>query len=109
MRDPVTIAYKDIPGFPRSTVQGHAGQFVIGYIHEVLVVCMQGRFHFYEGYDIGTVSIEHQHINQHAIIVLALVAYMICYNYRERVRRLQSCILLAQSYVNFTREIILCA
>ncbi|XP_065352093.1 purine nucleoside phosphorylase-like [Cloeon dipterum] len=54
VKDPVTIAYKDIPGFPRSTVQGHAGQFVIGYIHDVLVVCMQGRFHFYEGYDIGT-------------------------------------------------------
>ncbi|XP_059489169.1 purine nucleoside phosphorylase-like [Neocloeon triangulifer] len=54
VKEAVTIAYKDIPGFPRSTVQGHAGQFVIGYINEVLVVCMQGRFHFYEGYDIGT-------------------------------------------------------
>lgn len=67
MREPVTVAYKDIPGFPRSTVIGHAGQFVIGYIHDVLVICMQGRFHFYEGYDIGTVSKK-----QHTILFYAM-------------------------------------
>lgn len=38
--------YKDIPHFPRSTVEGHKGRFVI----TNSVICMQGRFHFYEGY-----------------------------------------------------------
>ncbi len=45
-----TIDYHDIEGFPVSTVSGHAGRFIFGYIGEVPVVCMQGRVHFYEGY-----------------------------------------------------------
>ncbi len=44
------INYKDIPGFPVSTVPGHAGRLVFGRKHGVDVVCMQGRFHCYEGY-----------------------------------------------------------
>lgn len=44
------IPYKDIPGFPVSTVPGHAGQLVFGQRHGVNIVCMQGRFHCYEGY-----------------------------------------------------------
>lgn len=43
------IAYKDIPGFPPSSVAGHAAQLVFGLIGEKKVVAMQGRFHFYEG------------------------------------------------------------
>ncbi len=45
-----TIPYADIPGFPLSTVPGHAGRLVFGRRHGVEVVCMQGRFHCYEGY-----------------------------------------------------------
>lgn len=45
-----TIAYTDIEDFPVSTVSGHAGRFIFGYIEEVPVVCMQGRVHYYEGY-----------------------------------------------------------
>lgn len=44
------IPYGDIPGFPVSTVQGHAGRFLFGYIGNVPVVLMKGRVHFYEGY-----------------------------------------------------------
>lgn len=44
------IEYAAIPGFPVSTVQGHAGRLVFGKKHGVSVVCMQGRFHCYEGY-----------------------------------------------------------
>lgn len=44
------ISYNDIPGFPVSTVQGHSGRFVFGYIGEVPVVLMKGRVHYYEGY-----------------------------------------------------------
>ena len=45
-----TINYTEIEGFPTSTVAGHKGRFVFGYVNEVPVVIMQGRVHFYEGY-----------------------------------------------------------
>ncbi len=45
-----TIDYTEIEGFPTSTVAGHKGRFVFGYVGEVPVVIMQGRVHFYEGY-----------------------------------------------------------
>ena len=49
------LPYSEIEGFPVSTVPGHAGRFVFGYVGEVPVVCMKGRVHFYEGYDISDV------------------------------------------------------
>ena len=49
------IAYQDIEGFPVSTVPGHAGKFIFGYVGEVPVVCMKGRVHYYEGYPISDV------------------------------------------------------
>lgn len=45
----VNIPYQDIPGFPISSVHGHAGQLVFGTIHGVDIVCLQGRAHAYEG------------------------------------------------------------
>lgn len=45
-----TIEYTDIKGFPVSTVKGHKGRFVFGYVGETPVVIMQGRVHYYEGY-----------------------------------------------------------
>ena len=49
------VAYSDIPGFPISTVPGHAGKFIFGVLDGVNVVCMQGRVHYYEGYSIDDV------------------------------------------------------
>lgn len=49
------ISYAEIDGFPVSTVPGHAGKFIFGRIGDVPVVCMKGRVHFYEGYDISDV------------------------------------------------------
>lgn len=46
----VAVDYHEIEGFPVSTVPGHAGRFVFGYVGDVPVVCMQGRVHYYEGY-----------------------------------------------------------
>lgn len=51
-----TIPYSEIPNFPVSTVQGHKGALVFGKIRNKSVVAMQGRFHFYEGYDMKTVT-----------------------------------------------------
>ena len=49
------VDYKDIEGFPVSTVPGHQGRFVFGHVRGVPVIAMQGRVHFYEGYDISDV------------------------------------------------------
>jgi purine-nucleoside phosphorylase len=54
--EPVGIPYEEIPGFMRSTAQGHAGRLVIGKVEEVPVVAMQGRVHFYEGYSLEEVT-----------------------------------------------------
>ncbi|MGN1149036.1 MAG: purine-nucleoside phosphorylase [Lachnospiraceae bacterium] len=49
------LSYSEIDGFPVSTVPGHAGKFIFGYLGDVPVVCMKGRVHFYEGYDMTDV------------------------------------------------------
>lgn len=49
------ISYSEIDGFPVSTVPGHAGEFIFGILGDVNVVCMKGRVHYYEGYDISDV------------------------------------------------------
>lgn len=50
------LPYDEIEDFPVSTVPGHAGQFVYGHLHGKRVLCMQGRFHFYEGYSMAQLS-----------------------------------------------------
>ena len=49
------LSYGEIEGMPVSTVLGHAGKFIFGYIGETKVVCMQGRVHYYEGYPVTDV------------------------------------------------------
>ena len=56
MADAVAISYADLPGFPISTVHGHAGELVLGTLGGVPVACMKGRGHFYEGYGPGVMT-----------------------------------------------------
>jgi purine-nucleoside phosphorylase len=49
------LPYEEIPHFPVSTVEGHSGKLIFGYIHNKPVIVMQGRFHFYEGYSMNQV------------------------------------------------------
>jgi purine-nucleoside phosphorylase len=51
LEDPVRVPYREIEGFPRSTVPGHAGNFVVGTLEGRRVGMAQGRFHLYEGYE----------------------------------------------------------
>ena len=53
---PVSISFDALPGFPISTVHGHAGELVLGTLSGVPVVCMKGRGHFYEGYGMGVMT-----------------------------------------------------
>ncbi len=50
-----SVSYEELPGFPVSTVDGHKGRFVFGYIGKTPVVIMQGRVHYYEGYSMEEV------------------------------------------------------
>lgn len=56
IENPVAFDYSDIPHFPVSTVEGHAGKLVIGELNGKSVVAMQGRFHYYEGYPVQDVT-----------------------------------------------------
>jgi len=51
------IAFGDLPGWPRSTVQGHIGRLVIGQLEEKDVLVMQGRIHYYEGYSMAEATL----------------------------------------------------
>jgi purine-nucleoside phosphorylase len=57
LENAVRVPYEDIPGFARSTVEGHAGQLVLGEIDGIGVAVQQGRFHYYEGYDMQQVML----------------------------------------------------
>ena len=57
LEDTVKLPYSEIPGFPRSTVAGHAGMWCCGTLYGKRVVMMQGRFHYYEGYGMKDVTL----------------------------------------------------
>ncbi|KAL4648912.1 purine nucleoside phosphorylase-like isoform X2 [Arapaima gigas] len=56
LQNPDSFPYSDIPGFPESTVPGHAGRLVFGELKGKTCVCMQGRFHMYEGHPLCKVT-----------------------------------------------------
>ena len=57
IEDRITIPYTEIPCFPVSTVIGHKGNFICGYLGGKCILAMQGRFHYYEGYDMATLTL----------------------------------------------------
>ncbi len=67
-----TVPYADIPDFPRSTVEGHAGQWVAGRVAGQPVLCMQGRFHFYEGYGMDQLALPVRIMRELGVEILIL-------------------------------------
>lgn len=57
LEQPTKIPFDQIPGFPVSTVEGHAGQLVLGMLEGKQVLALQGRFHYYEGYPLEQVTL----------------------------------------------------
>ena len=51
------ISYNDMPGFRKTSIKGHKGEFVIGNIHSHSIICANGRFHYYEGHEYSDVAI----------------------------------------------------
>lgn len=80
IKNPIVIDYKDIPNFPVSTVPGHAGRLVIGELEGRNVLCMQGRFHFYEGYGMDQVVFPVQVMHMLGIETLVLTNAAGCVN-----------------------------
>ncbi|SMB95221.1 purine-nucleoside phosphorylase [Desulfonispora thiosulfatigenes DSM 11270] len=56
IENPIYIPYNEIPNFPVSTVEGHEGRLVVGMLSGTSVIAMQGRFHYYEGYNMEQVT-----------------------------------------------------
>ncbi len=57
VENPTYIPYPEVPHFPRSTAIGHKGRFVCGTLSGLPVICMQGRFHYYEGYPMWQITL----------------------------------------------------
>jgi purine-nucleoside phosphorylase len=57
IENPTKFKYEDLPNFPVSTVEGHAGQLIVGELEGKKVVAMQGRFHYYEGYSMQVITV----------------------------------------------------
>jgi len=57
VKDAIIIPYQEIPEYPVSTVKGHAGRLVTGYLAGQPVIVMQGRFHYYEGYSLQKITL----------------------------------------------------
>ena len=53
----LTVPYGSIPGYPKSTVEGHSGELILGTLGDETVLLASGRFHFYEGYDMRSVTL----------------------------------------------------
>ncbi|NQU68235.1 MAG: purine-nucleoside phosphorylase [Candidatus Marinimicrobia bacterium] len=57
IKDKTPISYSIIPHYPQPTVTGHVGEFIFGYLSNIPVLCARGRFHYYEGHPIETVTL----------------------------------------------------
>jgi purine-nucleoside phosphorylase len=72
LSEPIRIPYENIPFFPRSTAEGHAGQMVVGKVGDIPVAVMQGRVHLYEGYSSQEAAFPMRvfcHMGIHAVIL----------------------------------------
>lgn len=55
IENPIVVPYRELPGFPVSTATGHKGNFIVGTLGGKMVIAMQGRIHYYEGYGMDKV------------------------------------------------------
>lgn len=72
MENKIIIPYNEIPNFKKVTVKGHEGKLILGTVHGVDVVAMQGRFHFYEGHQLSEVVFPIRVLKQLGIEILLL-------------------------------------
>ena len=83
LADKECFPYNNVPNFPVSTVPGHAGQLVFGLLDDVPVMCMQGRFHYYEGYPICKVDFG---VINNSFVVIYYLNFAHFFVYKMRVK-----------------------
>lgn len=98
LEDAKYIEYKDIPGFPVSTAPGHAGRWWTGKLHGKRVCMMQGRFHYYEGYDLKDVTMPVR------VMALLGVKTLLVTNAAGGVNTdyVQGCLMLISDFINLS-------
>ena len=57
LKEPTVLAYRDIPGFPRTAIPGHRGELVSGHLGKRRVLVLNGRFHYYQGYSMQELTL----------------------------------------------------
>lgn len=98
IESPDKIPYDQIPHFPVSTVEGHAGQLVIGQLEGKPVIAMQGRFHYYEGYSMQQVTFPVRVMK--ALGVEAMIVTNACGGLREFLY--PGALMFIKDHINFT-------
>jgi purine-nucleoside phosphorylase len=93
-----TIIYSDIPDYPQTSISGHRGEFVFGYLNEIPVLCARGRFHFYEGLSIKEVTIPIRLFSSLKIPNLIITNSAGCVNFNWNVGD----IMLIKGHLDFT-------
>lgn len=96
----VVLPYEEIPGFPRSTVEGHAGKFILGLWHGYRILAAKGRFHYYEGYGIDKVLSIVNYFNRAGIkdVVVTNAAGLINVKYKT------GAIIRLDNFIDFTHK-----
>ena len=74
VKEKIVVSYDDIPNMPKSTVVGHEGNFVFGYLEDKPVMIMQGRIHFYEGYSLKEITFPIRVMKKLGVEVLVLTS-----------------------------------
>lgn len=98
LKDVITIDYKDIPNFPVSTAPGHKGQMLCGYLGDKKVVCMNGRWHLYEGYKPCEITLYVRVLKLLGIKCLILSNAAGGVNYDFNI----PCLMIIDDFINFT-------
>ncbi len=98
IQNPVVIDYSEIPNFPVSTVEGHAGQLIVGELEGKMVVAMKGRFHYYEGYTMQEVTFPVRVMK--AIGVESLVVTNACGGLNPKLHA--GALMVINDHINFT-------
>ena len=96
----VVLPYEDIPGFPRSTVEGHAGKFILGLWQGYRILAAKGRFHYYEGYGIDKILSIVNYFNELGIkdVVVTNAAGLINVKYKT------GAIIRIDDFIDFTHK-----
>ena len=98
LQDSIKISYTDIPHYPSSSVSGHVGEWVFGYIDKNPIICASGRFHYYEGFSIEEITLPVAVINSLGCLQLIITNAAGCLKKEWKLGEL----MLITGYIDYT-------